>query len=74
MIEAPETTEAIVSNRATRNKNVYMEPEVERMLNEIGERYAQDNPKLRRGASISQSKVLTELIRREYTRIFGGKS
>ena len=63
-----------MTTRSTGNKNIYMTPESEKRLNEIAAKYAQEGVEgVRRGAGYSQSKVIQEMIDREYTRIFGDK-
>jgi predicted transposase YbfD/YdcC len=60
-------------SRANLNKNIYMAQEIEDKLNEIAAVYAREGvEKVRRGAGYSQSRVIQEMIAREYARIFGG--
>lgn len=64
----------MTSNRANGNKNIYMTPDSEKMLNEIAAEYARQGiEKVRRGAGYSQSKVIQEMIAREHARIFEDK-
>lgn len=63
-----------MTNRSSGNKNIYMTPEIERKLNEIATEYARIGIEgVRRGAGYSQSRVIQEMIDREYTRLFGVK-